>query len=139
KITGEITFCDSDNISTDGIYPGKLTYSEDVSREEMAQASMMNYDPEFNSIAKDGDILVFGFNFGCGRSREQAATCLLYKGVPLVIAGSFGNIFLRNSINNALPGLEMPGLVKFLRERFSEPINAQPKEKSLTRRTGYTL
>ena len=58
----------------------------------MAEACMQNYDPEFSSIAKEGDVLVSGFNFGCGSSREQAATAILAKKMPLVVAGSFGNI-----------------------------------------------
>lgn len=165
KISGEIVFCDADNINTDGIYPGKYTYQDDVTREKMAEVCMENYDPSFGQTAKAGDILVSGFNFGCGSSREQAATAILAKGIPLVVAGSFGNIFSRNSINNALMGVEVPKLANRLREVFSstgtsssqqaikEPANnresldspppaaaAQPTQaKQLTRRTGWTL
>jgi homoaconitate hydratase len=99
----------------------------------MAQVVMENYDGEFAKIAKQGDILVSGFNFGCGSSREQAATAILAKKIPLVVSGSFGNIFSRNSINNALMGLEVPRLVSRLRETFSAD------EKALTVRTGWTL
>lgn len=63
---------------------------------------MKNYDPDFSTIARPGDILVSGFNFGCGSSREQAATCILAKNIPLVCAGSFGNIFSRNSVSYLL-------------------------------------
>ena len=162
RISGEIVFCDADNINTDGIYPGKLTYQDHVSPEQMAEACMQNYDPEFSSIAKESDILVSGYNFGCGSSREQAATAILAKKIPLVVSGSFGNIFSRNSINNALMGLEVPRLVQRLRDRFptvlaqqkqdiiepsqnkeslDSPPPAPPKEASriLTRRTGWTL
>lgn len=72
KIVGEIVFLDQDNLNTDGIYPGSMTYQNNVSKEDMARAAMSNYDPGFNAIAKPGDILVSGFNFGCGSSREQA-------------------------------------------------------------------
>ncbi|KAF2471133.1 homoaconitase [Lindgomyces ingoldianus] len=167
KISGEIIFCDADNINTDGIYPGKYTYQDDVTQEKMAEVCMENYDPSFGALAKAGDILVSGFNFGCGSSREQAATAILAKGIPLVVAGSFGNIFSRNSINNALMGVEVPKLANRLREVFSSassPPNpsqqsvkepslngeslgspprsavAQPAQaKQLTRRTGWTL
>jgi homoaconitate hydratase len=165
RISGEIVFCDADNINTDGIYPGKYTYQDDVTREKMAEVCMENYDPSFGHTAKAGDILVSGFNFGCGSSREQAATAILAKGIPLVVAGSFGNIFSRNSINNALMGVEVPKLANRLREVFSstnpsasqqaikEPslnresldspppaATAQPvNSKQLTRRTGWTL
>ena len=73
----------------------------------------------FGTIARPGDILVSGFNFGCGSSREQAATSILAKKIPLVVAGSFSNIFSRNSINNGLMGVEMAKLVQRLRETFS--------------------
>ncbi|KAK2766792.1 mitochondrial Homoaconitase [Arachnomyces sp. PD_36] len=133
KITGEIVFCDTDNISTDGIYPGKYTYMDNVSVSKMAEVCMSNYDESFNTIARENDILVGGGNFGTGSSREQAATSLLAKGIKLVVAESLGNIFSRNSINNALMGLEVPKLVEKLRERFAS------EEKVLTRRTGWTL
>jgi homoaconitate hydratase len=100
KISGEILFCDHDNINTDGIYPGSLTYQDHTSKEAMARACMQNYDPKFDGIAKPNDILVTGFNFGCGSSREQAATALLAKKIPLIIAGSLGNIFARNSTSS---------------------------------------
>lgn len=132
KVSGEIVFCDSDNINTDGIYPGKYTYQDDITRDVMAQVVMENYDPTFASLARPGDILVAGFNFGCGSSREQAATAILAKGIPLVVSGSFGNIFGRNSINNALMGVEVPRLVKRLREKFGN-------DKVPTRRTGWTF
>jgi homoaconitate hydratase len=162
KVEGEIVFCDADNINTDGIYPGKYTYQDNVSVEKMAEVCMENYDPSFGSIAREGDILVSGFNFGCGSSREQAATAILAKKIPLVVSASFGNIFARNSINNALMGVEVPRLVQRLREHFSsvdikektdvkEPaenkdsLDSPPpaqqatptEEKVLTRRTGW--
>jgi len=165
KVTGEIVFCDADNINTDAIYPGKYTYQDDIPREKMAEVCMENYDPSFRTVARSGDILVSGFSFGCGSSREQAVTAILAKGIPLVIAGSFGNIFSRNSINNALMGVEVPKLVRRLREVFSSsapsssqqqinkparnsesldspppgPVTAPPQAKQLTRRTGWTL
>lgn len=165
RVEGEIVFCDADNINTDGIYPGKYTYQDNVPVEKMAEVCMENYDPQFSSLAKAGDILVSGFNFGCGSSREQAATALLAKKIPLVVAGSFGNIFSRNSINNALMGLEVPKLVQRLRETFSAkkgatgteiteptgnkesqqsldsppPAPTKAVENQLSRRTGWTL
>ena len=121
KVEGEIVFCDADNINTDGIYPGKYTYQDNVSVDKMAEVCMENYDAAFRTTARAGDILVAGFNFGCGSSREQAATALLAKQIPLVVAGSFGNIFARNSINNALMGVEVPRLVARLRAAFPPP------------------
>lgn len=138
KIEGEIVFCDADNVNTDGIYPGKYTYQDNVTVERMAEVCMENYDGEFGQVARAGDILVSGFNFGCGSSREQAATAILAKRIPLVVAGSFGNIFSRNSINNALMGVEVPKLVERLRKAFAAPEGAEA-QKVLTRRTGWTF
>ena len=84
---------------------------------------MSNYDPAFSSIVKKNDILVTGFNFGCGSSREQAATSLSFAGISLVVAGSFGATFQRNAINNALKLLNMPRLVSRLREVFSSDMS----------------
>lgn len=135
QVSGEIVFCDADNINTDGIYPGKYTYQDNVPREKMAEVCMENYDTAFRTVARPGDILVAGFNFGCGSSREQAATAILAKEIPLVVAGSFGNIFSRNSINNALMGVEVPRLVQRLRETFKGADGAGSKV--ATRRTGW--
>ncbi|KAG0677891.1 mitochondrial Homoaconitase [Pichia californica] len=132
-IEGEIIFCDADNVNTDGIYPGKYTYQDDVSREKMAEVCMENYDADFGKKTHAGDIIVSGFNFGTGSSREQAATAILARDIKLVAAGSFSNIFGRNSINNALLTLELPELIKLLRNRF------EGSEKELTRRTGWNL
>lgn len=168
QLTGEIVWCGGDNINTDAIYPGKYTYDDafSSSSERMATVVLENYDTEFASIAKPGDILVSGFNFGCGSSREQAATAILAKGIPLVVAGSFANIFSRNSINNALMGVEVPRLIHRLREVFDQPqaktggtpaaiteptnnsqsLDSPPPapmntsaETKLTRRTGWTF
>ena len=95
-VEGEIIFCDYDNMTTDGIYPGKYTYQDDVPKSKMAEVCMENYDPDFPKISKPGDILVGGLNFGTGSSREQAATAILSRSIPLVIAASFGDIFKRN-------------------------------------------
>ena len=134
KIEGEIVFCDADNINTDGIYPGKYTYQDNVPAEKMAEVCMENYDPAFGSVTRAGDVLVAGFNFGCGSSREQAATAILARKIPLVVAGSFGNIFGRNSINNALMTVEVPRLLERLREAFGAKGE---EEKKPTRRTGW--
>ncbi|KAI1006988.1 Homoaconitase [Podosphaera aphanis] len=147
KVEGEIVFCDADNINTDGIYPGKYTYRDNISSEMMAEVCMENYDPEFGTFAREGDILVSGFNFGCGSSREQAATAILAKKIPLIVSGSFANIFARNSINNALMGIEIPRLVQRLREYYkaatpavtSQEAQEKQERKVLTRRTGWKL
>lgn len=94
-----------DNINTDVIFPGKYTYSI-LESEEMARHALEDLDPDFAKKVKPGDIIVAGKNFGCGSSREQAATCLKYAGVQAVVAKSFARIFFRNAINQGLPILQ---------------------------------
>jgi len=134
--SGPLLFAPQDNLNTDGIYPGKYTYQDDITLERQAQVVMENYDPEFaplvasiatkqteagkSSTSKGGVILVSGYNFGTGSSREQAATALKAAGVPLVIAGSFGDIFKRNAINNGLVCIESPELVKDLTDSYAK-------------------
>ncbi|EGW35554.1 mitochondrial Homoaconitase [Spathaspora passalidarum NRRL Y-27907] len=132
SISGELILCNADNINTDGIYPGKYTYQDDIPKSKMAEVCMENYDSQFHSKTKPGDIIISGYNFGTGSSREQAATCILARGINLVVAGSFGNIFSRNSINNALLTLEIPKLIDMLREKYSG-------SDELTIRTGWVL
>ncbi len=83
-ISGELIFCRQDNMNTDGIYPGKYTYIDDFKPEDQAKVVMENYDQEFKELVNDGDILVGGFNFGTGSSREQAATALMHRGIKCV-------------------------------------------------------
>jgi homoaconitate hydratase len=118
SVMGELIFCHQDNLNTDGIYPGKYTYIDDFTPEQQAGVVMENYDPEFKNIVKDGNILVGGFNFGTGSSREQAATALKYKGIRLVIAGSFSETYKRNALNNGFLIIEAPRLVQDLKDKF---------------------
>ncbi len=118
KFEGELIFCHQDNMNTDGIYPGKYTYIDDFTPQQQAQVVMENYDPEFVKIAEEGDILVGGFNFGTGSSREQAATALKYKGIRCVIAGSLNETYKRNALNNGFLIIECPQLVNDLKNKY---------------------
>lgn len=116
-LEGEILFCHQDNLNTDGIYPGKYTYKK-LTPEQMAKVVMENYDPAFGEIAREGDILVGGYNFGTGSSREQAATALKYRGMRAVIAGSFSETYKRNAINNGFLLIDAPGFIDDLKREF---------------------
>ncbi|MBN1213095.1 MAG: homoaconitase [candidate division Zixibacteria bacterium] len=129
KVTGELIFCNRDNLNTDGIYPGKYTYIDEFTPAQQAEVVMENYDPEFARIVREGDILVGGFNFGTGSSREQAATALKYRGLRLVLAGSFSETYKRNALNNGFPAIEAPQLVSELKEKFGD--------NKLTVKTGF--
>jgi homoaconitate hydratase len=135
QITGEVIYCPQDNLNTDGIFPGKYTYIDDFSPKQQAEVVMENYDPDFGKIAKKGDVLVSGFNFGTGSSREQAATALKYRGIRLVIAGSFSQTYKRNAINNGFIVIESPDLVYDIKEKFKSDVESN----KLTIRTNIEL
>src|ERR1043165_3258448 len=83
--------------------------------EQMAAVIFENYDPALKPMARAGDVVVSGLNFGTGSSREQAATALKYFGVPCVIAASFSETYKRNAFNNGFVVFECPELVAHLR------------------------
>lgn len=102
-----------DNINTDVIFPGKYTYTL-MPPEEMAKHALEDLDPRFASRVQKGDVIVAGRNFGCGSSREQAASCLKAAGVQAVIAKSFARIYFRNAINLGLPVIQCEAAVDAL-------------------------
>jgi homoaconitate hydratase len=115
SVQGRVLFVDKDNLNTDGIYGSKHTYRDDMKPEEMAAVTFENYDPNFNTLYQNGDVVVGGLNFGSGSSREQAATALKFKGIPCVIATSFSETYKRNAFNNGFVVFECPELVTHLR------------------------
>jgi homoaconitate hydratase len=121
---GRLVFVPAENLNTDGIYSKDHTYREGMTPEEMARVVMENYDPAFAEMTLPGDILVGGWNFGTGSSREQAATALKYKGIALILAGSFSQTYLRNAYNNGYVCLECPALVGRLLELFRSEAEA---------------
>ncbi len=127
SVKGRLVFLPQDNLNTDGIYGKDYTYREDMTPSMMAGVVMENYDPEFGARTIAGDVLVGGFNFGTGSSREQAVTALKAKGIPLIIAGSFSQTYLRNAFNNGFLCIETPELVVRLKSRFAEEIGRQEK------------
>ncbi len=135
ELSGRLVFTPADNLNTDGIYSKDYTYKEGMTKEEMAQVVMENYDPSFGERTREGDILVGGWNFGTGSSREQAATALQAKGIALVIAGSFSQTYLRNAYNNGFVCIECPELVMRLNREFP----AGPEGDTLTLIPGETL
>ena len=127
RVRGRLVFIPQDNVNTDAIYGKDYTYRDDMTAEMMAKVVMENYDPQFTTRTRKGDVIVGGFNFGTGSSREQAVTCLKAKGIPMVIAASFSQTYLRNAYNNGFLCVEVPELIKRLREQFADEITAKEK------------
>jgi 3-isopropylmalate/(R)-2-methylmalate dehydratase small subunit len=103
-----------DNVNTDVIFPGKYTYTL-TERADIAKHALEDLDPGFAGGVQAGDVIVAGRNWGCGSSREQAATCLVYNGVGAVIAESFSRIFYRNALNNGLLAIICPAAAQAIR------------------------
>jgi 3-isopropylmalate/(R)-2-methylmalate dehydratase small subunit len=131
-----------DDVSTDVIYPGR--YMATVLPSETPAHAFADH-PAFQAALgaraiPPGSVVAAGRNFGCGSSREQAASCL--KGHELaVVARSFARIFLQNAINLGLRVFLVPsfeanegdeivfedGLVLDLTSGRAFPMDALPK------------
>ena len=93
-----------DNVDTDVIIPARYLNTSDA--RELAKHCMEDIDGEFVKKVTPGDVMVAGWNFGCGSSREHAPLVIRTCGTGCVIAKSFARIFYRNAINIGLPILE---------------------------------
>ena len=93
-----------DNVDTDVIIPARYLNTPDA--KELALHCMEDIDPDFIKQVRPNDVIVAGWNFGCGSSREHAPLAIKTAGVGCVIAKSFARIFYRNAINIGLPILE---------------------------------
>ena len=93
-----------DNVDTDVIIPAR--YLNTANAQELPKHCMEDIDTSFVSRVQPGDIMVAGWNFGCGSSREHAPLVIKTCGTGCVIAKSFARIFYRNAINIGLPILE---------------------------------
>ena len=93
-----------DNVDTDVIIPAR--YLNIADKKELATHCMEDIDKNFVHAVKAGDVMVGGFNFGCGSSREHAPMVIKESGISCVIAKTFARIFYRNAINIGFPILE---------------------------------
>ncbi len=89
-----------DNVDTDAIIPGRFLTIYD--EKELAKHAFEGTRDDFARLAKNGDVIVAGRNFGCGSSREHAPLALKGAGIRVILAQSFARIFFRNAINVGL-------------------------------------
>lgn len=99
KVAGIATVL-GDDIDTDIIFPGR--YLAVLKREEQARHLFEPLGEALRQQVIAGGVIVGGWNFGCGSSREHAVTAMIGAGVRLVVAKSFSRIFFRNAVNNGL-------------------------------------
>ena len=105
KFTGKVIKY-GDNVDTDVIIPARYLNTSD--HKELASHCMEDIDKDFTKKVEQGDIMVAGYNFGCGSSREHAPIAIKESGISFVIARSFARIFYRNAINIGLAIVECP-------------------------------
>lgn len=113
-----------DDVNTDVIFPGKYTYTL-TDPAEMAKVALEDLDAEFAPNVQKNDVIVAGSNFGCGSSREQGATVLVYAGVGAVVARSFSRLFFRNAINAGLPLVQSPEAVAALEKGDTVTVDVE--------------
>ena len=100
----------NDNVDTDVIIPARYLNTSD--NKELASHCMEDIDKDFVKKVKPGDIMVAGYNFGCGSSREHAPISIKESGISCIIAKSFARIFYRNAINIGLAIIESESIAE---------------------------
>lgn len=105
NIEGKVLIKVGDDITTDHIMPSNaklLPYRSNIPY--LSDYCLVPCDPEFPKRARKygGGIILGGFNYGQGSSREHAALVPLYLGIKAVIAKSFARIHKQNLINNGI-------------------------------------
>jgi 3-isopropylmalate/(R)-2-methylmalate dehydratase small subunit len=132
-----VVYTVGDDVSTDAIYPGRFMAT--VLPSETPQFCFAD-DKAFNAALQQksiapGSVVVAGQNFGCGSSREQAASTLKGHGL-VVIARGFARIFLQNSINLGLRTIICPTIEAGL----GDTIDLLPGEvRNVTRGTVFPI
>ncbi|MCK5633067.1 aconitate hydratase, partial [bacterium] len=112
RIENVWNYSDVDDLNTDQMFAGNLTYSVLSSEPaDIIPHLFKGFDENFSDNVKSGDILIAGENFGCGSSREHPAVGLAHLGVKAVIVKSVNRIFYRSSVNQGLPILVVPEVV----------------------------
>ena len=105
-------YSDVDNLNTDQMFAGNLTYNINSSEGEKIMPYLFKgFDDSFSEKVKPGDIIIAGSNFGCGSSREHPSVGLSFAGIKAVIVKSVNRIFFRSSVNQGLPIIVLPEAV----------------------------
>ncbi len=111
-LDGVWNYTDVNNLNTDQMFAGSLTYNVLSSEPEKIMPHLFKgFDDSFTERVSPDDIIVAGANFGCGSSREHPAVGLAHAGVRAVICKSVNRIFYRSSVNQGLPIIILPEAV----------------------------
>ncbi len=105
-------YADVDNLNTDQMFAGNLTYNVQSSEPEKIMPHLFKgFDDSFTERVKSGDVIMAGLNFGCGSSREHPSVGLAFAGIKAVVCKSVNRIFYRSAVNQGLPILLVPDAV----------------------------
>ncbi len=113
QIEGRATVL-GDDIDTDVIFPGR--YLAVLDPRDQSKHLFESLGAAVRERAIAGGVLVAGWNFGCGSSREHAVTAMLGGDIRLVVARSFSRIYFRNAVNNGLAVVASPQGVDLIAE-----------------------
>ncbi|MDO9577704.1 MAG: aconitase/3-isopropylmalate dehydratase large subunit family protein [Candidatus Cloacimonadales bacterium] len=112
KEKGVWNYSDVDNLNTDQMFAGNLTYQVLSSDPAAIMPHLfVDFDENFVKKVQAGDVIIAGENFGCGSSREHPAVGLAHAGIKAVIVKSVNRIFYRSSVNQGLPIIVLPEVV----------------------------
>ncbi len=112
RFNGVWAYQDVDNLNTDQMFAGNLTYEINSSDpHKIVPHLLKGFDTRFAELVENGDIVICGENFGCGSSREHPSVGLVHAGVKSVIVKSVSRIFYRSAINQGLPIIVLPDAV----------------------------
>jgi 3-isopropylmalate/(R)-2-methylmalate dehydratase small subunit len=135
--TARVLLSLGDDVSTDVIYPGRYMATvlpSETPAYAFADHAAFQAAVKAKSVPK-GAVIAAGENFGCGSSREQAASCLKGWGV-VVLAKSFARIFLQNAINLGLNVVVVPG---FAADEGDEIVFEGGGVENRTKRTAFDV
>jgi 3-isopropylmalate dehydratase small subunit len=117
-------YVDVDNLNTDQMFAGNLTYNVQSSEPEKIMPFLFKgFDNSFAGRVKAGNIIMAGANFGCGSSREHPSVGLAFAGIKAVICKSVNRIFYRSSVNQGLPIILVPEAVDAYKQGDSVDID----------------
>ncbi len=124
KIDNVWNYKDANDLNTDQMFAGNLTYSVLSSEPEKIMPHLFKgFDVNFTDKVQKDDIIFAGSNFGCGSSRKHPAVGLAHAGVKAVICGSVNRIFYRSSVNQGLPIIILPEAAKAYKSGDKVDIN----------------
>ncbi len=127
RLNGVWNYTDINNINTDQMFAGNLTYNIYSSDGDAILPHLFaGFDQSFAREVQAGDVILAGENFGCGSSREHPAIGLAHAGIKAIIVKSVNRIFFRACINQGLMLIVNPQVVNSYKP--GDRIDVNPKE-----------